>query len=291
MMYLILSILCSTIIGIVFKQFPRFKIDNFQAIIYNYIVCTIIGTLVLGELPVKAGFWEYEWFPYAFFMGCIFIGTFVLIARTVQTFGMSVTSVVQRMSLLISVTFAIVYFNESTTWTKMLGIILALVAVFFASIKKEDKQAEHTFSNRWLYFLPFLVFALSGLIEIILQYVQTVHLSNNAGQLQFTTFLFGTAAAIGFILLIFNLAIGKMQFHTRHVIAGIVLGIPNFGSIYFILKMLEQGWEGSVFFPINNVGVILLSTAVALIIFKEQLSKLNIIGIVLAILGIVLISL
>jgi uncharacterized membrane protein len=82
-----------------------------------------------------------------------------------------------------------------------------------------------------------------------------------------------------------------MKFHSRHVIAGIVLGIPNFGSIYFILKMLEQGWEGSVFFPINNVGVILLSTAVALIIFKEQLSRLNIIGIVLAILGIVLISL
>jgi len=292
MIYLILSILCSTIIGITFKKFPDFKIDNFQAIIYNYIVCTIVGTLVIGDFPFKAGFWKVDWFPFAFILGCIFIGTFILIAKTNQIFGISITSVVQRMSLLISVSFAIIYFNESSSITKIVGIVLALAAVILASIKKEESNnsTKKSFNRRLLYLLPVFVFLLSGLIEIVLQYVQVVHLSKGTGQLQFTTFLFGTAAFIGLFILIFNLVIGKMKFHIRHFVAGIILGVPNFGSIYFLLKMLEQGWEGSVLFPINNVGIILLSTAIALIVFNERLSRINIIGVGFAILGIILIS-
>ena len=64
----------------------------------------------------------------------------------------------------------------------------------------------------------------------------------------------------------------------------------NFGSIYFLLAMLGVGWERSVVFPINNVAVILFSVFVALLFFKEKLSKLNWFGIILAIAAIVLIA-
>lgn len=289
MIYLILSVICSTIISVVFRLFKDFEIDTFQAIIYNYIVCLAVGTTVMGESPLQDGFWELSWFPYAALLGSIFIATFVLIARTIQTFGISITSVMQRMSLIITVTFAFVVFQEAVTFFKIVGILFALLAVFLASYNPAELKTQQV-KNKWLVFLPFAVLIASGFIESVLQYVQEVLLTDNTGQLKFTTFLFGTAAFFGIIALVFNLLTGKMRFHIRHLIAGIALGVPNFGSIYFLLKMLEIGWDGSVVFPINNVAVIILSTVIAILMFKEKLTKLNKVGILMAVVAIILIG-
>lgn len=289
MIYLLLSIICSTVISVVFRLFKDYEIDTFQAIIYNYMVCLIIGTAVMGQFPMQAATISEAWFPFAFGLGVVFIFTFVLIARTIQAFGISITTVMQRMSLIITVTFAIVYFQEAVTFFKILGIIVALTAVILASIHPKG-DSSHFIKNKWSYFLPLAVLLLSGGIECILQFVQLKLLSNNIGQLQFTTILFGTAAIIGMALLIFHLLTRRMTFRWKHLLGGIALGIPNFGSIYFILKMLEIGWEASVVYPINNVGVIILATFVALWSFKEKLTKLNQLGILLAVLAIILIG-
>lgn len=290
MIFLILSILCSTVIGIVFRLFTDYKIDTFQAIIYNYIVCLLTGTLVMGQSPLQGEFWRTDWFPYAFGLGAIFITTFILIARTVQTYGISVNAVVQRMSLLIAVIFAFVVFGEAITTLKIIGIILALVAVVLTSIKEKEQATSTETKQSWLILLPISVFLLSGGIECVLQYVQKIHLQNDLGQLQFTTFLFGTAAFFGTILLVFNLATRRMIFGTKHLIGGIALGIPNFGSIYFLLKALDTDWDSSVVLPVNNVGVIIVSSIVAILIFKEKLSKMNLLGILLAVIAIVLMT-
>lgn len=289
MIYLILSVVCSTIISVVFRLFKDFEIDTFQAIIYNYIVCLVVGTAIMGESPLQGNFWQLPWFPYAALLGSIFIATFVLIARTIQTFGISITAVMQRMSLIITVTFAFVFFQEAITFFKIAGIIFALLAVFLASYKPSELKTQKL-QNKWLVFLPFAVLLASGFIESVLQYVQAVLLTDNTGQLKFTTFLFGTAAFFGIILLIFNLLTSRMKFHFRHLVAGIALGVPNFGSIYFLLKMLESGWDGSVVFPINNVAVIILSTVIAILMFQEKLTKLNKLGILMAVIAIILIA-
>ncbi len=291
MTYLVLSVICSTIIGVVFRLFKDYEIDTFQAIIYNYIVCLTVGSLIMGDLPVKYGFWTLDWFPYAAVLGGIFISAFILIAKTVQNYGISITSVVQRMSLIITVSFAIIYFQESLSIFKIIGIISALGAVVLASFKNEKKEiSDTTTPKKWLILLPISVLLTSGLIECVLQYVEGTILKGSVGQLQFTTVLFGTAAVIGTIILIFSLLTGRMTFKIKNLIAGIALGVPNFGSIYFLLAMLGIGWERSVVFPINNIAVILFSTFVALLFFKEKLSKLNWMGIILAILAIVLIA-
>lgn len=73
--------------------------------------------------------------------------------------------------------------------------------------------------------------------------------------------------------------------------AGIVLGIPNYYSIFFLIKALQnKNFESSELFTFNNVGVVILSTVVGVVLFKERLSKKNLIGVALAIIGIVLVA-
>lgn len=284
MIYLLLSILCSTLISIVFRLFTDYKVDTFQAIIYNYLVCFTIGSLALGRIPVDGAVVASGWFSYALGLGVVFIGSFALIARTVQHFGISITAVTQRMSLLMTVGFAVWYFGEAMTPLKGVGIALAVGAVALTSISPKEVNASVEASlPRWMLFLPLFVFVLSGGIECVLQYVQRVELSDNVGQLGFTTLLFGTAGTIGVLIWVIAVWRGRMRPHWRHLLGGIALGVPNFGSIYFLLRVLDQGWEGSLAFPLNNVGVILFSTLVAVFFFRERLTPLKRWGIVLAI--------
>lgn len=284
MLYLILSILCSTLISVVFRLYKDYNVDTFQAIIYNYWVCFAIGTAALGRFPVDGQVLSSGWFPYALVLGMVFIGSFVLIARTVQHFGISITAVTQRMSLLMTVAFAIGYFGESLTLLKGLGIVLAIGAVALTSLNPKDlRHPVEEAVPRWMLFLPLLVFVLSGGIECVLQYVQRVELSDNVGQLAFTTILFGTAGSVGLLVWGIQVARGQMRLGFRHLLGGIALGIPNFGSIYFLLRLLDQGWDGSLVFPLNNVGIILFSTLVALLLFRERLTPLKQWGIALAI--------
>ena len=292
MLNLVLSILCSTAIALVFKSFNRFtKVDLFHAIVINYWVCAILGTAVLGEMPITTHTFSEPWFPNAVLLGCFFIGTFYIIGKTISIFGVAVSSVTQRMSLIAPVLFAFLYYNETLTWIKGIGIVLALTAVVLTNIKSKKEEIEIKEKNKLLWLLPVILFSASALVEVVLQSVQRNYFdANNGNQLPFTILLFGTAASIGLVVYIFNVVRTRKTMTFYSVLGGIALGVPNLGSIYFLLKVLGE-MEGSVVFPINNVAVLVLVGIVAFFAFKEKLTMVNIVGILLAILSILLIGL
>jgi len=44
--------------------------------------------------------------------------------------------------------------------------------------------------------------------------------------------------------------------------------------VYFLLKALAQpSWESSIVYPLNNFGIVLVSTVVAVVLFRERLTK------------------
>ena len=77
----------------------------------------------------------------------------------------------------------------------------------------------------------------------------------------------------------------------KSIVAGFALGIPNYFSIHFLLNALNlPNLESTVVFPVNNTGIVLLSTLLAIILFKEKLTKVNWAGILLAVVSIALIA-
>ena len=108
----------------------------------------------------------------------------------------------------------------------------------------------------------------------------------------FSGSLFGIAAFFGLIILLIKTIKKREAFGLKNIIAGIALGIPNYFSIVFLIKALQtEGFESSTLFTINNVGIVIVSTLVGILLFKEQFSLKNKIGIVLAIVGIVIVAL
>ena len=97
---------------------------------------------------------------------------------------------------------------------------------------------------------------------------------------------------IGTIILFVKSLKKDFKFDFKSLLGGLILGVVNYGSIYFLLKALQfEGLESSSIFTVNNVAIVMLSTIVGLVLFKEHISKKNWIGIAIAIISILLVTL
>lgn len=286
MLDLALSVLFSSLIFVIFKLFSVYKVETLYAIIINYFVACLVGLIFykgdvsLIDIPEKSWFWG------TFALGLLFILVFNLMAATSQKLGVSVASVATKMSLALPVLFGVIMYKEELGLIKILGILLALAAVYFASVKEKSG----TIISRSL-LLPVLVFIGSGTIDVSLGYFQKEIIP--AAELPlFSSTVFASAGVIGLLFIIFRTFKNPIKLNLRNVLGGIVLGVPNYFSIYFLLRALQnESLNSASVFTLNNVAIVMLSTFLAILIFKEKISVKNWGGIALAIISIILVAL
>ena len=282
MIYIVLSILCSTFIFIAFKSFEVFKIDVSKAIVVNYITAFLFGFLTYSK-PIRVGQLVMEaWFYGAILLGILFIVIFNVMAITAQKNGLSVASVASKMSVVIPVIFSIFVYKETVTSILIIGIVLALVSVYLTSSK--TKTVSNLKRNLTL---PIILFVGSGIIDTTLKFFQTHYIAKDDISI-FSATIFLMAAVLGLVQLLFK---KSFSLNIKIILGGVALGLVNFGSIYFIIKSLQlDDWTSSTIFTLNNVGIVMLSTLVGKFIFKEQLLIKNWIGIGFAVISIVIIT-
>ncbi|MEZ4793937.1 MAG: DMT family transporter [Flavobacteriaceae bacterium] len=286
MIALILSIASSTLIFIVFKLFDRFKIATLHAIVVNYLVACCCGLLMNNQHLEFTKIPSQSWFFYALALGAFFIGIFNLMAWTTQKSGLSVVSVATKMSVVIPILFGLLYYSEHLGIFKFFGILLALLAVYLTSVK--SRVGVPIDRKNILY--PGLVFLGSGIIDTSLKYLENRFLSASEMPL-FSATLFFAAASVGLFILAILVLRGSFQFQWKNVLGGLFLGIPNYFSVYFLLKALKSNvLESSGIFTVNNVGIVMLSTVAGIVLFHEKLLRKNWIGIGLAIASIALVA-
>ncbi|RKE95063.1 DMT family transporter [Ichthyenterobacterium magnum] len=286
MIYLLLSITASTLIFIIFKLFNYYKIDTLQAIVTNYIIACIYGLLSCDASIQLTEIANAKWFYGAFALGFLFIFVFNIMALTAQRNGLSVASVASKMSVIIPIIFGIYVYNESVGTQKILGILLALIAVYLASVKSKTKI---NFKKNLRF--PLLLFIGAGTIDTSIKYLETTYVAENGVPL-FSATIFAFAGIIGLSILIFKIAKRDFRFESKNIYGGIILGIVNYYSIIFLLKALNfEGAESSSIFTVNNVAIVMLSCLLGLFFFKERITKKNWLGIGLAIVSIFLVTL
>jgi drug/metabolite transporter (DMT)-like permease len=289
MTYLIFGIISNTLIFLAFRSYTIFKIDNLQAIVVNYYVCVITGLIFIGEpdvfLTVDFGA---SWSWLALFMGLLLVIGFYAASLTSQLLGVSVTSISSKMSMVFPILFSLIFMkieSKSFSVVNYSGMALAVFSIYLSSIKKTTDGNQNG-TKLYLLFLPFVVFAVGGMIDICLNY-SNHKLLTDENEKVFPILLFACAALIGTSFLIFQ----KKKIEVKNIVGGIYLGIPNYFALFFVLKALTVFQNnGAVFFPIYNVGIILLSSFTAMIIFKEKLSKINFVGLILAVLSLIFVS-
>ena len=291
MLFLILSFICSAILILLFKVFERNGVPIFQAIVFNYCTAATCGFIFLPDRSTvtSGAFLSQGWFPVSVVLGAMFIMVFNLTSLTAVNFGVSTASVASKLGLVFPVLLAFGIYHESFDAMKLVGILLAFVAVVLSSIK--DKPAVHSAAGTALKFLPFAVFFGNGACDSVTQFANK-HFLMHQGIAEFAMFIFVAAGTVGLIILFFMLATRRVTLHIKSIIGGIALGIPNYLAFLFLLKALATlSWGSSVIFPIANLGTVAVATLVSFVLFKERISKINLTGLAFAAAAIILIVL
>jgi drug/metabolite transporter (DMT)-like permease len=192
------------------------------------------------------------------------------------------------MSLVIPSAFAIALYGESLPLLKILGMIAAIVAIILVNLPKKKSSDEIKVSIDIL-MLPIITFLLSGVIEIILFYTEASG-KLKGDDIQFTATSFGLAGLMGLIYSLKDMVILRKWISLKDVIGGVALGLPNYLTIYLLVFLLAKGWDGSVLFPLNNIGILICTTLVGVFIFREQLDNKKIAGLLIGGVAILLIG-
>lgn len=293
MIYLLLCILCSSLLVFMFKVFDHFKIEAYPAIVFNYITCVTCGFLNASSSPahVLTESAHSPWLWLGVVLGISFIHVFSLTGKTALKFGVSTASVAMKLGLVIPVMLAFFVYNEEVTWYKISGIICALIAVVLSSYKESGEEEHHNKVKGAALLMPLLVFVTSGLCDSGAQLSDKRYFPNGGADF-FVLITFLCAALTGICYLTYYVIKGTVKLRWQQVAGGIALGIPNYGSLLFLMKALDKVEGGSsVVFPVTNIATVAGSTLLSVIFFREHLNKFNRLGLVFACLCIVFIYL
>ena len=308
MLFLVLSIGLSVLLLLNFRLFPRYEINTFQAIVFNYPVCFLTGLVLLPAGQVFRIDFAQTWTWLALGLGVGFILTFMLSGASTQRMGITATSLANNLSLVIPVCFSLFVFGTGGKRFDLfnyLGLVLAVVAVGLSTYKKADAQNDdeqvveepvrslvkvkrRVGAN---VLLPVAVFLFYGATNTMINYMNLRYIPSADKTVQVTLTMVVGAIAAGLLMLGVRLVQRKETFQPSSLIGAVTLGVPNFLSFYTLLLALSAfGGNGAFVYPLYNIGVILLAALMAVLFFRERLSMANKIGLALAVLAIGLIS-
>lgn len=288
MLFLIAAILCSTLTHLLFKVFQKQKIRVLPAVVTNYLVCVAVGYLFLNPAARGVAILHSGWIAFAVIQGFLLISSILLISKTTNINGVSVAALSTRLAVIVPTAAAFFLYGDAASAIKISGILLALAALYLSCT---DKHATIPAVRRQSWTLPLSIFVLYGVSMTLVKWMQYRYLDDITYH-TYLTLSFGFAFLTGFGVLSVNMIRGKLTFGGRDLLGGVVLGINNYSSFYFLFKTIAQkGWESSVVFPTINVAVVVLSFAAGYAIFRETISGTRMAALGVGIIAILLINL
>ena len=285
MIYIAISIILFNVLVVFFKLFEKYNIDNLQALISNYFISALLSLLLLSENDNIQSSIESEWFIHAIILGTLFITIFNIYALGIQKIGIATSSVINKMSFVVPVVFSIIFYEKEVFSLSILfGVLLALLGIYLSS----TNNSSFNFDKKYLWIILIIFFG-QGIVDIILN--DSKFYIPKDENILFFLILFISATTAGVLILFAKKQISDIKI--KNLLWGAIFGIPNFFSIFYFLKALQSDYfidKSYLIFPLTSVGIVVTTTFLGVLIYKEILTKRNLIGITIAVISILIIS-
>jgi drug/metabolite transporter (DMT)-like permease len=286
MIFLVLAVLCSGLIPVLFRAFHDWRINVLWAIPINYLCCVLIGSVWGGQRLDLASLPSQPWIGLALLQGLVLAVNFFLLAHTAQRAGVSVAALASRLSVAIPSLLAFSIYGDSINAFKMGGLAAALLSLYLCTA---SERANVTRRSMAVAMLPVLVFFTFGCYFTIIKYAQARYLDETSYHAYVMSgFLFAFLTSVAICV---KDVLGQADFRFNHLFGGVLLGLINYVAVYALIKMLAlQGWQSSQLYPIYSVGVVGVSTILAMIFFREHLSRQKTIGLVIGVIAVAMLN-
>lgn len=280
MIYLVFAVLCSVSVSLLLKILRQRQLDIRQTILTGYPVAFFLTLFLLKPDFSLLNNLLQNPMPALFIMlalGVLLPSVFIILGKAINGAGIILTNACQRLSLILPIIASVVIFGEVITNQKIIGIILAFLALVAILFRPTAKEKNSTQNQTFIWLLG--VWLGYGVIDILFKQV-----AKQGGSFPVTL---SVSFGLAFLCLFGYLLVKKVAWQAPALQFGVILGVLNFGNIYTYIKAHQAlSSSPSIVFTAMNVGVIAVASLAGLAFFKEHLNKINFIGIALAILSV-----
>lgn len=274
--YLLISVVCSVLVSVLLKLMQRRGIDTAQGITWNYLAASLLCFALLDP-PLAALARPDAPRAELALLAVLLPGIFLALSASVRAAGIVRTDIAQRMSLVLSLLAAFLWFGERADALRIAGLALGVAAIA-CLVARPERGARGDGWRAWA--LPLVVLVGYASVDVLLKRLSAAG-TPFAASLQL-------AFVAAFVLM---LAVQLLRaWRTRTAIAlpalgaGVLLGALNFANILFYVKAHRALPDNpAVVFSTMNIGVVLLGTLVGVLGFGERLGRLNLLAVPLAI--------
>ena len=207
-------------------------------------------------------------------LGVLLPSVFVIMGKAVDAAGIVKSDAAQRLSLILPIISAFVIFGEALTEGRLIGIVLAFVALFCLLWKADGGKKSGGLGTQITLLAG--VWAGYGIIDILFKQLAKSGTAFSGNLL--------VAFSLAGILMFGYLFSQSTKWTKEGIIGGIVLGGLNFANIVTYITAHQMMKDNpTLVFAGMNIGVIVLGTLVGAMAFKEKISSINAAGISVAV--------
>ena len=251
---------------------------NLGMLTMNYIVCALLA----GCFGGFHGIWNFSDSQMATTLalgvinGGLYLAGFVLMQINVQKNGVVLSSVFQKLGLLVTLVISVVFYREIPDLLQSTGFVLAVAAILLMNYQKNSGN----------------VGSRAGLVGMLLtcgmaDAMSKVFTESSVAALegQFLLYTFGVAMALCAVLMVLK----GQKIGGKEALYGVMIAVPNFFSSKFLIGALESV-RAVIVYPVFSVGSILTVTLTGILLFRERLSRQQWIGIGVILVALVLLN-
>ncbi|MFB5856354.1 EamA family transporter [Stenotrophomonas maltophilia] len=283
MLYLSLAVICSVLVSVVLKVAGRRQLDVAQMVTWNYLVAATLTAVIL-QPPLDALRAPHAPWLSLLALAVVLPSIFLVLGRAVAVAGFVRSDVAQRLSLLLSLAAAFLFFGQTATPWKLAGLALGLLAMVAISLRPRGPAVASS-PGGWGWLLG--VWAGFAVVDVLLKQVALSGTPSMAAVLA----SFSVAFVLMLALQLWRHASGRSRLAWRNLRAGSLLGLLNGGNILFYVHAHQSMPDSpATVFAGMNIGVVVLGALVGVFAFGEATTKWNRVGLVLAVLAIGLIA-
>ena len=278
MISLCLAILSSSLVSIIMRLSGKRITNNVGMLAMNYIVCTLLAGITGGfaELGQPVSDATGVVLAMSVFNGAVYLAGFVLMQISIRRNGVVLSSVFQKLGLLVAMAVSVCIYKEVPTLLQGIGFLLAICAIIVMNYRKSGETAGDKAGLIWMLLACGMANAMSQVFA---------ELGRPELQGTFLMVTFGSALVLCLALMVSK----KQRIGIWEFVFGALIAVPNFFSSHFILGALET-LSAVVVQPVYNVGSILVVTLAGLLAFRERLSRQQWIGVGVIVTALVLLN-
>ena len=279
MIYLLLAILCGTCMSVVMRLSSSRVKCKISMLAVNYLTCVITAVCFIGPKSIFISGGDMPWaIGLGALNGVFFMTALMCNQYSVARTGIVMPSVFSRMGgLLVPLAFSIFMFGELPGIMQVIGAVLAVAGILMMNLRRGG-----TVSNGCIPALTALLFTEGMASSMTKVYQET---GNPAYSDHFLLCTFASA----FILCLIVVLLRRERPGIWELIFGMLFGVPNILATRCILKALETV-PAIIVYPTRSVGVIALIALIGVAVFKERLSKRQIIALGMIISAVIMLN-